>query len=49
MRRNALRLLTPYRCGLRALIIARKLLRIAFAVWTSGKPFNPDKVGKKTC
>lgn len=30
-------------------IIARKLLRIAFAVWTSGKPFNPDLVGKKTC
>lgn len=31
------------------LIIARKLLRIAFAVWTSGKPFNPDKVGKRGC
>ena len=31
------------------LIIARKLLRIAFAVWTSGKPFDPDKVGKKAC
>lgn len=31
------------------LIIARKLLRIAFAVWTSGKPFNPDKVGKNAC
>jgi len=31
------------------LIIARKLLRIAFAVWTSGKPFDPDKVGRKTC
>ena len=31
------------------LIIARKLLRIAFAVWTSGRPFDPDKVGKKTC
>lgn len=30
-------------------IIARKLLRIAFAVWTSGKPFNPDKVGKNAC
>lgn len=31
------------------LIIARKLLRIAFAVWTSGTPFNPNKVGKDTC
>jgi transposase len=31
------------------LIIARKLLRIAFAVWTSGKSFNPDKVGKNAC
>jgi len=31
------------------LIIARKLLRIAFAVWTTNKPFNPDKVGKHAC
>lgn len=31
------------------LIIARKLLRIAFAIWTTGRPFNPDKIGKKTC
>ena len=30
-------------------ILARKLLRIAFAIWTSGKPFNPDEVGKKAC
>lgn len=28
-------------------IIARKLLRIAFAVWISAQPFDPDKVGKK--
>jgi transposase len=27
------------------LILARKLLRIAFAVWTSGKPFDPAKIG----
>jgi len=26
-------------------IIARKLLRIAFAVWTSNKPFDPKKIG----
>ena len=26
-------------------IIARKLLRIAFAVWTSNKPFDPTKLG----
>lgn len=31
------------------LIIARKLLRIAFAVWTSGQSFNPEKVGKMAC
>lgn len=31
------------------IIIARKLLRIAFAVWTTGKPFDPDKIGKKPC
>ena len=30
-------------------IIARKLLRIAFAVWTTGQPFNPQKVGKNAC
>ena len=30
-------------------IIARKLLRIAFAVWTSGKPFDPNKIHKITC
>lgn len=30
-------------------IIARKLLRIAFAVWTTGQPFDPDKVGKNAC
>jgi len=29
------------------LILARKLLRIAFAVWTSGKPFDPTKIGAK--
>lgn len=29
-------------------ILARKLLRIAFAIWTSGKPFNPNMVGKRT-
>jgi len=27
-------------------VIARKLLRIAFAVWTSGQPFNPGLIGK---
>lgn len=26
-------------------ILARKLLRIAFAVWTSNKPFDPAKIG----
>jgi transposase len=30
-------------------IIARKLLRIAFAVWTTGQPFDPKKVGKIAC
>lgn len=30
-------------------IIARKLLRIAFAVWTSKQPFNPDKLGFQAC
>lgn len=30
-------------------IIARKLLRIAFAVWTTGQPFDPNKVGKNAC
>ena len=30
-------------------ILARKLLRIAFAVWTSGKPFDPTKIGFKGC
>ena len=30
-------------------IIARKLLRIAFAVWRSGEPFDPSKIGKKVC
>lgn len=30
-------------------IIARKLLRIAFAVWTTGVPFDPEKVGKNAC
>ncbi len=30
-------------------IIARKLLRIAFAVWTTGQPFDPSKVGKNAC
>lgn len=28
-------------------ILARKLLRIAFAVWTSGKPFDPTQIGVK--
>ena len=30
-------------------ILARKLLRIAFAVWTSGKPFDPTKIGIHPC
>lgn len=30
-------------------IIARKLLRIAFAVWTSNKPFDPGKLGFQAC
>jgi transposase len=30
-------------------IIARKILRIAFAVWTSGKPFDPTKIGIQSC
>lgn len=30
-------------------IIARKLLRIAFAVWTSNKPFDPVKLGFQAC
>ena len=30
-------------------IVARKLLRIAFAVWTSNKPFDPTKVGSGAC
>lgn len=30
-------------------IIARKLLRIAFAIWTTGQPFDPNKVGKNAC
>lgn len=30
-------------------IIARKLLRIAFAVWTTGQPFDPQKVGINAC
>lgn len=30
-------------------ILARKLLRIAFAIWTHGEAFNPDKVGKIAC
>lgn len=30
-------------------IIARKLLRIAFAVWTSNQPFDPDKLGFQAC
>jgi len=30
-------------------IIARKLLRIAFAVWTSNKPFDPQKIGVTAC
>lgn len=30
-------------------IIARKLLRIAFAVWTSNQPFDPKKIGYQAC
>jgi transposase len=30
-------------------IIARKLLRIAFAVWSTGQDFDPEKIGKNTC
>lgn len=30
-------------------ILARKLLRIAFAVWTSNKPFDPAKIGFQAC
>lgn len=30
-------------------IIARKLLRIAFALWTTGQPFDPQKIGKNNC
>ena len=30
-------------------ILARKLLRIAFAVWTSGQPFDPTKIGIQGC
>lgn len=30
-------------------IIARKLLRIAFALWTTDTSFDPQKVGKNTC
>jgi transposase len=30
-------------------IIARKLLRIAFAVWTSNQPFDPNKLGFQAC
>lgn len=30
-------------------IIARKLLRIAFAVWTTGQSFDPNKIAKITC
>lgn len=30
-------------------IIARKLLRIAFAVWTSNKPFDHTKIGFQAC
>lgn len=31
------------------IIIARKLLRIAFAVWTSGMTYNPQKIGVQAC
>ncbi len=30
-------------------IIARKLLRVAFAVWTSGNQFDPEKLGFVAC
>jgi hypothetical protein len=30
-------------------IIARKLLHIAFAVWTTGKPFDPEKLAFYAC
>jgi transposase len=30
-------------------ILARKLLRIAFAVWTSNKPFDPTRIGFQVC
>jgi transposase len=30
-------------------ILARKLLRIAFSVWTSGKSFDPAKIGILAC
>ncbi|MEO6024703.1 MAG: transposase [Burkholderiales bacterium] len=30
-------------------ILARKLLRIAFAVWLSGQPFDPHKIGNIAC
>jgi transposase len=30
-------------------IIARKLLRVAFAVWRSNTPFDPAMIGKNTC
>lgn len=31
------------------LIIARKILRIAFAVWTTNQPFNKNRVGQPAC
>ncbi len=30
-------------------ILARKLLRVAFAVWTSGNQFDPGKLGFVAC
>jgi hypothetical protein len=33
--------------GLRLLIIDRNLMRIAFVIWTTGMPFNPDKIWKR--
>jgi len=30
-------------------IIAGKLLRVAFAVWTSGNQFDPGKIGFVAC
>ncbi|MCK9199815.1 MAG: IS110 family transposase [Gallionella sp.] len=30
-------------------VIARKLLCVAFAVWTSNQPFNPEKLGFQAC